>query len=168
MKLEDAANHEVQFRPEDVRILVVDDNRHMRTLLREHLFVMGFKNLIMAIDGEEALAMLGHTDVDLVICDYRMPKMDGIELLQTIRAGGETRLQDICFVMLTGHAERDNVMEAKGAGVSGYLVKPISIKSLAAQLVYVLNTKMQCAPSGPDSDGFGVAGAMAQRMAKTA
>lgn len=158
MKLEEAANQEAHFRPEDIRVLVVDDNRHMRTLMREHLFVMGFKDLLMAVDGEEALRMLGDADVDVVICDYKMPKMDGIELLQTVR-GGEKRLRDICFIMLTGHAEHDNVIEAKGAGVSGFLVKPISIKSLAEQLVHVLNTKLQSASGGMTFDKPGIAAA---------
>lgn len=175
-KLEEAANQEPAFRPEDVRILLVDDNRHMRTLLREHMFVLGFKDLIMAADGEEALAMLGDTDVDLVICDYRMPKMDGIELLQTMRDGGEKRLKEVGFIMLTGHADRDNVIEAKGAGVSGYLAKPISIKSLADQLVYVLNLKMKGVshearskePSEEPSEEPSIAGGLMQRLAKSA
>lgn len=168
MKLEEAANQEALFRPEDMRVLVVDDNRHMRTLLREHLFVMGFKDLLMAVNGEEALRMLGDTDVDVVICDYKMPKMDGIELLQTVRVGSEKRLQDICFIMLTGHAERDNVIEAKGAGVNGFLVKPISIKSLAEQLVAVLNTKIRRLSREPEPEKSIVVKVTAQSMAKSA
>lgn len=168
MKLEEAANHEVFFQPGDMRILVVDDNRHMRTLLREHLFVMGFKDLLMAADGEEALRMLGDTEVDLVICDYKMPKMDGIELLQAVRASSETRLHDIGFVMLTGYAERDNVVEAKGAGVSGFLVKPISIKALAEQLVHVLNSKNMGVSDQTGSDKSSTDGATPRFLAAPA
>lgn len=142
MDLEQAAKQDLAFRPEDINILIVDDNRHMRVLLREHLFAMGFKDLTLANDGEEALKILKQKDVDLVIADYKMPNMDGIELLQTLRTGDEENLADICYIILTGHADRDNVIQAKGAGVNGFLVKPISLRSLAEQLVRALNERM--------------------------
>lgn len=147
MDLEQAAKQDLAFRPEDINILIVDDNRHMRVLLREHLFAMGFKELMLASDGEEALNILKNQEIDLVIADYKMPKMDGIELLQTLRTGGEEQLEKICYIILTGHADRDNVIQAKGAGVNGFLVKPISIRSLAEQLVRALNERIEGSPS---------------------
>lgn len=143
MDLEQAAKQDLAFRPEDINILIVDDNRHMRVLLREHLFAMGFKELMLASDGEEALNILKNQEVDLVIADYKMPKMDGIELLQTLRTGSEEQLAKICYIILTGHADRDNVIQAKGAGVNGFLVKPISIRALAEQLVRALNERIE-------------------------
>lgn len=149
MNLEQAAKQDLAFKPEEIKILVVDDNRHMRVLLREHLFAMGFKELTLASDGEEAFKLLNNSEFDLVIADYKMPNMDGIELLQTLRTGGDENLANICYIILTGHADRDNVIQAKGAGVNGFLVKPISIRSLAEQIVRVLNERSQGQAAAP-------------------
>lgn len=117
--------------PLTARILVVDDMPTIRELVKNQLKSMGYKNLIEANDGEEALKSLLSgaryaTPIDLVISDWNMPKMTGLELLKQVRATAE--FQALPFVLLTSESERDQVTEAVLAGVSQYIVKPFSAK----------------------------------------
>ncbi len=117
--------------PLDKKILIVDDMPSIRDLVRAQLRAMGFTNMIEAEDGEEALKIiLSHiADADplqLVISDWNMPKMKGLELLKQVRANPKTA--QLPFVLLTSESERDQVTEAVLAGVSQYIVKPFSGK----------------------------------------
>lgn len=115
----------------DTRILVIDDMQSIRDLVKAALKTMGFKNMVEAADGEEGLKILkehntvGH-NIELVISDWNMPKMKGLDLLKHVRSQPEWA--QLPFVLLTSETERDQVTEAVLAGVSQYVVKPFSAK----------------------------------------
>lgn len=118
------------FAPE-CRILVVDDMSSIRELVKTQLKNMGFKYIVEAGDGEEALRILIQNNtpenrIQLVISDWNMPNMKGIDLLKHVRASAEWA--NLPFVLLTSEAERDQVTEAVLSGASQYIVKPFSAK----------------------------------------
>lgn len=117
--------------PLETRILVIDDMPSIRDLVKNTLKAMGYKNIQEAEDGEEGLKILiknnsGDESIQLVISDWNMPKMKGLELLKHVRATAEWA--QLPFVLLTSESERDQVTEAVLAGVSQYIVKPFSAK----------------------------------------
>lgn len=117
--------------PPDTRVLIIDDMSSIRDLVKNQLKAMGFKNIQEASDGEDALRILIQqnkpaTSIQLVISDWNMPHMKGIDLLKHVRATAEWR--NLPFVLLTSEAERDQVTEAVLAGASQYIVKPFSAK----------------------------------------
>jgi len=117
--------------PPETRILVIDDMPSIRDLVKNQLKAMGFKNIQEAGDGEAALRILlqnnsPHNSIQLVISDWNMPHMKGIDLLKHVRATAEWA--NLPFVLLTSEAERDQVTEAVLAGASQYIVKPFSAK----------------------------------------
>jgi two-component system chemotaxis response regulator CheY len=117
--------------PFDTRILVIDDMPSIRDLVKNHLKGMGYKNIIEAGDGEEGLKVIIQQNtsgqaLQLIISDWNMPKMKGLDLLKQLRATQE--FAQLPFVLLTSESERDQVTEAVLAGVSQYVVKPFSAK----------------------------------------
>jgi two-component system chemotaxis response regulator CheY len=118
-----------------LRILVVDDSSEMRVLLRRMLRHFGVDPVADAPDGELALQWITINDgkVDVVICDWNMPGMSGMDLFRKIRAIHP----GILFLMLTGRADVPSVMAAKEAGVTGYLVKPVSLKNLESKMTFL-------------------------------
>ena len=105
-----------------LKILVVDDQRSMRVLTCGVLRGMGFKNYREAEHGRQALKILGEWKADVVLTDWNMPTMDGLELLNAIQA--DSTLKDIPVIMLTATATPIEVKEATKAGVRAYVVKP--------------------------------------------
>lgn len=116
--------------PLETRILVIDDMPSIRDLVKTTLKSMGYKNFQEAADGEEGLKILegstGDKSIQLVISDWNMPKMKGLDLLKVVRANQQWI--NLPFVLLTSESERDQVTEAVLAGVSQYIVKPFSAK----------------------------------------
>ena len=119
------------------RILVVDDQAHMRKLIGTMLKGHGVRFIQEASNGLEALKCLGQETPDVVLLDWDMPSMDGLEFIRKVRAS-KHGIADIPIIMLTGHGERWRVIEAARLGVHEYLVKPISIKSLLERIGAVL------------------------------
>ena len=111
-----------------LRILIVDDMSIMRTILKALLINMGVTDILEANNGEMALETLQKNKVDLILSDWNMPKMTGIELLRKIRA--DIVLKNIPFVMISAEATKENISRAIHLHVSQYLIKPIC----AAQL----------------------------------
>lgn len=108
-----------------MRILVVDDMDVMRRDVKLLLKRIGFSNIDTAEDGRDAFFKLREKkDYGLVISDLTMKVMGGLDLLKSIRADAE--MQDLRFVMVTGHNETDSVIAAKKAGVNGYIIKPFN------------------------------------------
>ncbi len=123
--------------PSDTRILVVDDMASIRELVRNHLKAMGFKTIFEAVDGQEALKVLIQNNntpnsIQLVISDWNMPRMKGLDLLKQVRATADWT--ELPFVLLTSENERDQVTEAILSGVSQYVVKPFSAKVFEEKL----------------------------------
>ncbi|WP_415902438.1 response regulator [Neptuniibacter sp. QD29_5] len=118
--------------PEKAVVLIVDDMQSMRMITRTTLKDMGFRKFVESPNGQEALKRLKLMNIDLVICDWDMPEMNGMELLRHIRA--DQRLEKVSFVMLTAHAEADLIHESITVGVDGYLVKPYQPSTLCARI----------------------------------
>lgn len=107
-----------------LRVLVVDDQLTMRTLVRSALQEIGFRNVADACDGEEGLAALVANPAHLVISDFNMPKLDGLGFLRAVRAHEPTK--KTAFIMLTGRADKELVQRAIQYGVNNYIMKPFS------------------------------------------
>ncbi len=118
-------------------VMIVDDDQTMRTLIRRMLSRMRITRLIEADGGEQALERLGEAEAsacDLIICDWNMPGMSGIELFDRVHA----LKPDLPFLMLTGRADANSVVAAKRAGVPAYIVKPIAPDELKTKISYLL------------------------------
>lgn len=131
-----------------LKILIVDDSYPMRDMILYILRKAGFQNLIEAADGDEAFAILRKEDIGLVIADWKMPKMSGLELLGKIRA--DARLKCLPVIMVTSEGDRDNVTKAIQAGASDYVLKPIYTDTLLKKIVKVVEQSAACrTPSAP-------------------
>jgi two-component system chemotaxis response regulator CheY len=120
-----------------LRVLVVDDIPSARKVVRRLLEKLGIRQVTEACDGATALKMLSEGGVDLVISDWGMPQMDGLELLTKVREQTET--VQLPFILITSNADREEVITAYKAGVSDYIVKPFSKDVMAQKLRSVLN-----------------------------
>lgn len=116
----------------NIKILVVDDFKTMRKIIKNILTQLGFKNIIEADDGTTALELLKKQKVDLIISDWNMPKMNGLELLKSVRS--DDNLKDIRFIMVTAEAQKESVIEAIKHGVNQYVVKPFTPEILKEKL----------------------------------
>jgi two-component system chemotaxis response regulator CheY len=120
----------------NMKVLVVDDYKTMLRILRNLLNQLSFTDIDEAIDGTEALGKLREDKFGLVISDWNMEPMTGIELLREVRA--DDKLKHIPFIMITAESKSENVIAAKEAGVSNYIVKPFNAGTLKSKLVSVL------------------------------
>jgi len=117
-------------------ILIVDDYKTMLRIIRNLLKQLGFDNVDEATDGSAALQKLRQKDFALVISDWNMEPMTGIELLREVRA--DAKLKSMPFIMVTAESKTENVISAKAAGVSNYIVKPFNAATLKMKLSAVL------------------------------
>lgn len=117
-------------------VLVVDDYQTMIRIIRNLLVQLGFKNIEDARDGRQALDKLNGGKFGLVISDWNMEPMTGYELLQQVRASDT--LKSTPFIMVTAESKTENVIAAKKAGVSNYIVKPFNAETLKGKLKTVL------------------------------
>ncbi len=120
----------------NMNVLVVDDYKTMLRILRNLLRQLKFTNIDEATDGSMALQKLRQTNFGLVISDWNMEPMTGIQLLREVRS--DDKLKQIPFVMITAESKSENVIAAKDAGVSNYIVKPFNAETLKSKLVSVL------------------------------
>ncbi|WP_393999872.1 chemotaxis response regulator CheY [Luteimonas sp. WGS1318] len=116
----------------NIRILVVDDFSTMRRIVKNLLSDLGFNNTVEAEDGNSALAVLRQDAVELVITDWNMPGMTGIELLREIRA--DAKFRGLPVLMVTAEAKREQIIEAAQNGVNGYIIKPFTAQTLEEKL----------------------------------
>jgi len=121
-----------------LRFLVIDDNAHMRRMLRALLYGFGTREVHEAEDGATGLEAFTHHTPDIVIIDWAMPIFDGLELTQMIRQPGANANPYVAIIMLTGHSEKKRVASARDAGVTEFLAKPISAKGLYQRIVNVV------------------------------
>ncbi len=117
-------------------ILIVDDYKTMLRIIRNLLKQLGFDNVDEATDGSAALQKLRNKDYKLVISDWNMEPMSGMQLLTEVRA--DNKLKDMPFIMITAESKTENVVAAKQAGVSNYIVKPFNAATLKTKLSAVL------------------------------
>jgi len=120
----------------DKKILVVDDAVFIRNFIRTAMKMIGLYQVSEAADGRQAWGMIQTKPFDLIISDWQMPEMDGLELLKHVRA--EEKVQHIPFLMLTSTADPESVRLAAEAGVSDYLAKPFRHGPLASKVEKLL------------------------------
>lgn len=119
-----------------MNVLIVDDYKTMLRIIKNLLGQIGFSNVDEASDGGMAYNKLMEKDYGLVISDWNMEPMSGYELLQKVRA--EDKLKNLPFIMITAESKTDNVVAAKKAGVSNYIVKPFNADTLKQKIESVL------------------------------
>ncbi len=122
-----------------IKVLVVDDFPTMRRIVKNLLKQLGFENIDEAENGEDALKKLKSGDYGLVVSDWNMPVMEGIELLKHVR--NDPQLKDIPFLMVTAEAEKEKVIEAIKSGVDNYIVKPFTGEVLKEKLEKIAQKK---------------------------
>jgi two-component system chemotaxis response regulator CheY len=115
-----------------LKFLVVDDFSTMRRIVRNLLKELGFTNVDEAEDGAAALVKLREGNFEFVVSDWNMPNMDGLTLLQNVRA--DAKLKTLPFLMVTAEAKKENIIAAAQAGASGYVVKPFTAATLQEKL----------------------------------
>lgn len=120
----------------NMNILIVDDYKTMLRIIRNLLRQLGFVNIEEATDGSMALQMMRAGNYGLVISDWNMEPMTGLQLLREVRA--DAKLKPTPFIMVTAESKSENVIAAKEAGVSNYIVKPFNAETLKAKMVSVL------------------------------
>jgi two-component system chemotaxis response regulator CheY len=118
-----------------MNVLIVDDYKTMLRIIRNLLKQLGFDNVDEAADGATALARLREKEFGLVISDWNMEPMTGLQLLKEVRA--DAKLAHIPFVMVTAESKTENVIAAKEAGVTNYIVKPFNAETLKQKLTAV-------------------------------
>ncbi|AGH87374.1 MULTISPECIES: chemotaxis response regulator CheY [Ralstonia solanacearum species complex] len=116
------------------RFLVVDDFPTMRRIVRNLLKELGFANVDEAEDGAAGLAKVKEGRFDFVISDWNMPNMDGLQMLQGIRADPNPGINKLPVLMVTAEAKKENIIAAAQAGANGYVVKPFTAATLDEKL----------------------------------
>lgn len=126
---------------EGLKVLVIEDEKEARTMMRDMLSTMGVTQIFEASDGKEGLQFLDMAFdlVDIVLCDWNMPNMTGVSLLKQFRSVDN----QTPFLMITGRGDMNSVLEAKTAGVSGYILKPFSLNQLEAKLRIISYTSKE-------------------------
>ena len=120
----------------NMQVLVVDDYKTMLRIIGNLLKQLGFNNVDTATDGSMALQMMRRTAYGLVISDWNMEPMTGLQLLKEVRADGS--LKETPFIMITAESKTENVNAAKQAGVNNYIVKPFNAATLKGKMTAVL------------------------------
>ena len=126
------------YRFDKLRMLVVDDNAHMRKLVYTIMQAFGTVHITEAPNGETALAKLRDNNPDVIILDWQMDGMTGIEFAKTLRTSKTTPNPFVPIIMLTGHTHIDHVRKARDAGINEFLAKPVSVKGMMTRLVSVI------------------------------
>ena len=116
----------------NMQILIVDDYKTMLRIIRNLLKQLGFNNVDEATDGSQALQKLRDKKYGLVISDWNMEPMSGLQLLKEVRA--DNRLNELPFIMVTAESKSENVVAAKQAGVTNYIIKPFNAATLKSKL----------------------------------
>jgi len=126
------------YRFDRLKILVVDDNAHMRKLVVTILQAFGAIQIFEAAEGDRAFTLLRDANPDVVILDWMMEGMSGLEFVKLVRTSPQTPNPFVPVIMLTGHTHIDHVRQARDAGVNEFLAKPVSVKAILTRLISVI------------------------------
>ena len=126
------------YRFDRVRVLVVDDNAHMRKLVMTILQAFGVLQISEAENGERAWTVLRETNPDVVVLDWVMEGMSGLDLIQMIRTNPQAPNPFVPVIMLTGHTSLVHVQAARDAGVNEFIAKPVSVKTMMSRMAAVI------------------------------
>lgn len=116
-----------------IKILVVEDQLSTQLFIKRTLKKLGYHDIMVVDDGRKALREINSADYDLIISDWHMPNMDGLNFFKAIRNG--SILRKIPFLLVTVETEKDNVMKAMKAGIDQYIVKPINPDELQSRIL---------------------------------
>jgi DNA-binding response OmpR family regulator len=128
----------LQQRVETLKVLLVDDDPHMRKVVRTMLAAIGIRQVYEASDGLAGLEAIRALTPDLVLVDWEMPMLDGAQFIRMVRSPGDFPYPDVPIIILTGHGDRWRVVEAAKVGAHEYLLKPVSTKALSDRIVSIL------------------------------
>ena len=126
------------YRFDRLKILVVDDNHHMRKLVVTILQAFGAIQIFEAADGEHAWSILRDANPDVILLDWQMEGMNGLDFARMVRTSPNSPNPFAPIIMLTGHTHLDHVRQARDAGVNEFLAKPVSVKAIFTRLVSVI------------------------------
>lgn len=129
---------QIQKQFDALKVLIVDDERTMRRVTRSLLQAIGVKHIRDACDGRAGLEAVCSWGPDVVVLDWKMPNLSGLDFVRRVRAPQEFPYPDVPIIMLTAFGERSRVMEAVELGVNEFLLKPVSSKALHARLISIL------------------------------
>jgi len=123
---------------ESLRVLLVDDNQHMRAIVTTVLAGVGVKHVRETRDGSEALEALRDWPADLAIVDFQMFPLDGVEFTRMVRNAPDSKNPYLPIIMMTGHSEKSRVVEARDAGVTEFVAKPLTAKAVLDRIQAVI------------------------------
>jgi two-component system, chemotaxis family, chemotaxis protein CheY len=126
------------YRFDRLKILLVDDNAHMRKIVATILQAFGVTQIFEADDGDHAWAVVKEFNPDVIVLDWVMEGMSGLELIHIIRTNAASPNPFVPVIMLTGHTSAEYVRQARDAGVNEFIAKPVSVKTLMSRLVAVI------------------------------
>ncbi|MBO9560154.1 MAG: response regulator [Caulobacter sp.] len=121
-----------------LKILLVDDNQHMRMLLTEILRALGVRQIFEALDGAEALQLMREVEIDLVMTDLTMGPLDGIDFVNLLRNSPDSPGPFTPVIMITGHSTMRRVAEARDAGVNEFLAKPVTARGVIHRINLII------------------------------
>lgn len=127
------------MRFELLKVLLVDDNHHMRVLLVEILRAIGVRNVYESCDGAEALQLMRGANIDIVITDLTMQPLDGIDFVKLLRNSPDSPNTMAPVIMITGHSTQRHVEEARDAGVNEFLTKPVTARGVIDRICEVVD-----------------------------
>ena len=133
------ADQNARYVLDDISILVIDDNRHMQKLVVEILNGLGVKSTAQFGDATQALAELQHFPADVIIVDWHMTPMDGLEFVRSVRTSKDSPNPYVPIIMLSGYTEHQRITDARDAGINEFLAKPISAKSLYQRIATIID-----------------------------
>ena len=123
-----------------IRVLCVEDNPNLRKVLVNIIKKIGYSDIVEAEDGVQAWERIEEGGVGLVLTDWSMPRMDGMELLQKIR-GGQGGIANLPILMITAADTKSNIMDAAKAGVDAYIINPFSVATVAEKIEEALSKR---------------------------
>ena len=124
---------------ENVNVMVLDDNRHMRQLVETILHALGVKHVFQSSDAEQAFKDIQHFNPDVIIVDWHMEPLDGLEFVKLVRTAKDSPNPYVPIIMLSGFTEYRRVIEARDAGIHEFLAKPISAKALYQRFASIID-----------------------------
>jgi len=126
------------YRFDRLKVLVIDDNPHMRRLVVTVLQAFGTVHLFEAPDAERGWALMNELNPDVIVLDWMLPGMNGLEFAERVRTAADSPNPFVPIIMLTGHTQVEHVRLARDAGITEFLAKPVSVNGLYTRLVAVI------------------------------
>jgi two-component system, chemotaxis family, chemotaxis protein CheY len=130
-------------RLDQLNILLVDDNHHMRVLLTQLLRAVGVRQIHQATDGAEGLQIMRKHTIDIVMTDLAMEPLDGIDFVRLVRNSSDSPNQMVPVIMITGHLTMRRIQEARDAGVNEFVAKPITARNVLERLQLIIDHPRQ-------------------------